>query len=76
MLQRFIATDRGFAKAANVDAGERRLIRGPRSRGVSKHFSSSGRVGLSLSLEEIIAAVGARADGSGSTRYPAGRSRW
>nr|QIS31470.1 hypothetical protein [Klebsiella pneumoniae] len=24
-----------------------------------------GRVGLSLSLEEIIAAVGARADGSG-----------
>ena len=33
--------------------------------GVSKHFSSSGRVGLSLSLEEIIAAVGARADGSG-----------
>ena len=33
----------------------------PALEGVSKHFSSSGRVGLSLSLEEIIAAVGARA---------------
>ena len=66
MLQRFIATDRGFAKARRaLTPGSADYSVVPALEGVSKHFSSSGRVGLSLSLEEIIAAVGARADGSG-----------